>query len=243
MKTHVMAACFAATAAMTGAVLASETVVEGVAETEFVEVPAVEPKAPAKIEAMAKAETGAKPIEGFLAKLTPEERAATGLGKLSAEQLAVLTAQVEKEVKLARQGDVTGFAGTFISRRTEAERTAAGLGILSTSEKYQLDRLVSRALAARPPQPPVLPGQSLSGVELLKPKSPWETHGFVQLEYGFGSGDSEYKAATVAVAQVNTKTGTVLEFAYTVAEATGYLSRWNNYSMGVRGRPFGPWRY
>ncbi len=243
MKTQAMAACFAATAAMTGGAFAGETAVDGVVETEFVEVPAVEPKSPAKIEAAAKIEGVVKPAEGFFARLTPEERTAAGLGRLSAEQLSVLTAQVEKEVRLARQGDVTGFAGTFISRRTEAEKTAAGLGILTTGEKYQLDRLVSRALAARPPQPPVLPGSAQSGVELLKPKSPWETHGFVQLEYGFGSGDSEYKAATVAVAQVNTKTGTVLEFAYTVAEATGYLSRWQNYSMGWRSRPYGPWRY
>lgn len=237
MKSPLWAACFTATAAMTAGTLTGEMVVEGVVEAEFVEVPAVEPKGAARIEAVA------KPPEGFFAKLTPDERVAAGLGRLSAEQLAALTAQVEKEVKLARQGDVPGFAGTFISRRTEEERVASGIGSLSTSEKYQLDRLVSRALAARPPQPPVMPGSPQPGVELLKPKSPWETHGFVQLEYGFGSGDTEYKAGTVAVTQVNTKTGTALTFAYTAVEGTGYYSRWENYSLGMRSRPFGVWRH
>jgi len=238
MKTHVLAACFAATAAMPVALLAGEAAVEGVMEAEFVEVPAVEPKSAAKIEGLAK-----KPVEGFLAKLTPTEIAAAGLGKLSEAQLTALTAQVMKEVKLARQGDVLGFAGTFISRRTEEERVAAGLGVLTTGEKYQLDRLVSRALASREPQPPMLITRPPSDAELfLKTKSDWETHGFVQLEYGFGSGDREYKAATLAVEQVNVKTGTAFNFAYTVAEGDGLW--WNRgYGAGWRSRPYGVWRY
>ncbi len=237
MKTHVMAACFAATAAMPVALLAGEAAVEGVMEAEFVEVPGVEPKAAAKIEAVAK-----KPVEGFWAKLTPEERVAVGVEKLSETQRAALEAMIAKEVKLARQGNVRGFAGTFISRRTEEERVAAGLGILTTGEKYQLDRQVARALAATPPQPPVLITRPPSEADLLlKTKSDWETHGFVQLEYGFGSGDREYKAATLAVEQVNVKTGTAFNFAYTVAEGEGLW--WNRgYGMGWRSRPYGVWR-
>lgn len=203
-----------------------------VVSAEVVEVPA--PEVPV---------VKAPVVGGFAAKLTAEEKAGAGLGKLSAEQLTALDSQVAKEVKLARQGDVRGFAGTFISRRTEAERVASGLGTLTTGEKYQLDRLVSRALATTPAQPPVSITRPPSEAELLlKTKSDWETHGFVQLEYGFGSGDREYKAGTVAVTQVNPKTGTAFTFAYTVVEGDG-LWYCRDYSPGWRSRPWGRWSY
>jgi hypothetical protein len=216
------------------------------------QVRAEEPLADIEIVKVPAAEVAAKPPSlpsGFVARLTPEERTAAGVEKLSAEQRTALDAQVAKEVRLARQGDVTGFAGTFISRRTDEERTAAGLATLTTGEKYQLDRLVSRTLASRPPQPPMAITRPASDGELLlKTKSDWETHGFVQLEYGFGSGDREYKAATMAVEQVNVKTGTAFTFAYTVAEGDGLW--WNRgyghgygYGYGWRSRPFGGWRY
>ena len=211
---------------------------EPVANVEIVKVPAAE--VPVKPPALP---------TGFAARLTPDERAGAGLEKLTAEQRTALDAQVAKEVRLARQGDVQGFAGTFISRRTDEERTAAGLATLTTSEKYQLDRLVSRALAARPAQPPMAITRPASeGELLLKTKSDWETHGFVQFEYGFGSGDREYKAGTVAVEQVNVKTGTAFTFAYTVVEGDGWW--WDRgygpeygYRYGWRSRPFGRWSY
>jgi hypothetical protein len=213
---------------------ASQTAADApVVSAEVVEVPG--PRKPIVREASVQV--------GFLANLTAEEKAGAGLGKLSAEQLAALDAQIAKEMKLARQGDVRGFAGTFISRRTEAERTASGLGVLTTGEKYQLDRLVSRALAATPPQPPVAIARPATEADLLQNKtSDWETHGFVQLEYGFGSGDREYKAGTVAVSQVNKKTGTAVTFAYTAMEGDG-LWYCRDYSLGWRSRPFGRWSY
>jgi hypothetical protein len=172
----------------------------------------------------------------FLTALTPLERQAAGLEKLSDAQSDALGKLIEKEVRLARQGDVRGFAGTFISRRSAEERVAVGLGVLTTSERYQLDRLVARALAAHPPQAPVMIARATSETVRLSEISPWETHGFVQLEYGFGSGDREYKAGTLVVTRENVRTGTAMTFAYTVAEGDFWWGR--GACMGYRyGRP------
>ncbi len=173
---------------------------------------------------------------GFLASLSPQERQAAGIEKLSADQRNALERLASKELRLARQGDVRGFAGTFLSRRTEAERSATGLGGLTTSEKYQLDRLMARTLAAPPPQAPVMITRAGADSVRLTELSPWETHGFVQLEYGFGSGDREYKAGTIAVTRENVRTGTAMTFAYTVAEGDYWWSR--GACLGFRrGRP------
>ena len=162
------------------------------------------------------------PAAGFLTGLTTEERGAVGLEKLSVEQQAALDALVVKEVRLAREGDVRGFAGTFTSRRSETERVAAGLGMLTTSEKYQLDRQVSRSLATLPPGAPVAIARAPRESELVVKPFKWETHGFVQLEYGFGSGGRDYRAATLAVTQENPRTGTAFTFAYSVIEGDGW---------------------
>jgi hypothetical protein len=211
MKTRILPALLVAAVSA----CAAEEGVEGtepVVSAEVVEVPSVQ----ATIVA-------APASAGFAAKLTPDERAAAGLEKLSAEQRTVLDAQIAKEVKLARDGDVRGFAGTFLSRRTDDERTAAGLGVLTAGEKYQLDRLVSRTLAASPPGAPVMITRPVTENDIFTTPFKWETHGFVQLEYGFGSSDREYKAATVGVTQVNPRTGTAFSFAYTIAEGDGLL--------------------
>ena len=200
---------------------------EPVVQAEVVEVPAVSTR-PAAV-AMAPAP------RGFTAGWTAEERVAMGWEKLSAGERAALEKLIAKEVTLARQGNVTAFAGTFISRRNEEERTAAGLGALSTSEKYQLDRLVARALATLPAQPPVTVARSAAGVEVMVTPFKWVAHGFVQLEYGWGSGDREYKAATVAVTQENPRTGTAFTFAYTVMDGDNWW-RWRDCGVGWRGR-------
>jgi hypothetical protein len=171
---------------------------------------------------------------GFLDNLTDAERAAAGVEKLSREQREALNKLAAKEVRLARQGDVRGFAGTFISRRSDEERIAAGLGQLTTSEKYQLDRLVARALAVLPANPPVVLTRPARESDFITYKSPWETHGFIQLEYGFGSGDREYKAGTVGVTRVNPQTGTSFSFQYTAAEGDFWWNRGACFGLGHR---------
>ncbi len=182
------------------------------------------------------------PAGKFWTSLSPQERASVGYEKLSADERAALDALAAKEIRLAREGDATGFAGTFLSRRTDEERQTTGLSRLSVAEKYQIDRLVARALANRPPTAPMA-AVRVPGVSDLKlDRTIWETHGFVQLEYGWGSGDREYKAGTVGVTQINPKTGTSFSFIYSVAEGDGWWCP-PRYRLGWNPGPFGRWRY
>ena len=86
----------------------------------------------------------------FTDSLSPTEQTAMGLTKLSAAQRATLNTQIQRDVTLARQGDVPGFATAFTQRRTAVERAAAGLDLLSNDERGQLDAFVARTIAQPP---------------------------------------------------------------------------------------------
>ena len=86
----------------------------------------------------------------FSAQLDATDHAAAGLTKLSAEQRAALDAQIERELTVARQGNVVAFSRSFLQRRTSDQVAAAGLATLSPEERATLDRFVARAVAQRP---------------------------------------------------------------------------------------------
>jgi hypothetical protein len=86
----------------------------------------------------------------FSAQLDATDHAAAGLTKLSAEQRAALDSQIERELTVARQGNVVAFSRSFLQRRTSDQVAAAGLATLSPEERATLDRFVARAVAQRP---------------------------------------------------------------------------------------------
>ncbi len=86
----------------------------------------------------------------FTAQLDATDHAAAGLTKLSADQRAALDAQIERELTVARQGDVVAFSRSFLQRRTSDQTAAAGLAALNPAERATLDRFVARAVAQRP---------------------------------------------------------------------------------------------
>ncbi|HEY4299440.1 MAG TPA: hypothetical protein VGM73_01120 [Candidatus Didemnitutus sp.] len=86
----------------------------------------------------------------FTRGLSGDDVEAAGLTKLTADQVTFLNSVVGREVDLARAGGVTGFAGTFSSRRTAVERTRAGLDLLTDAERARLDLLVAQAIVAGP---------------------------------------------------------------------------------------------
>jgi hypothetical protein len=88
---------------------------------------------------------------GFTAGLSPEDRAACGLPKLTASQATALDALVWRDVTLAHDGGVTGFSSAFCARHTAQERSAAGIDLLSDKERAMLDMLAARAIAMGPP--------------------------------------------------------------------------------------------
>ena len=58
----------------------------------------------------------------FIDTLSPQERAASGLDRLSPAQISALDRLVAHDEVLAREGDVTGFATSFTERRTHLHR-------------------------------------------------------------------------------------------------------------------------
>jgi len=140
---------------------------------------------------------------GFVDNLTPPEQAGAGLTHLSPPQLAALNELVDHDQTLAREGGVTGFARSFLQRRTPLERARAGLEQLTSAERDELDSLVAFAIANPPPEiphfihhpkptaalvaPPPAPPLVFTPVP-LKP----EVHGDLSFTVGGGKGVSFY---------------------------------------------------
>ena len=62
----------------------------------------------------------------FLSAVSPADRASSGISHLTAGQQAALARYANRDITLAREGDVTGFSGSFSERRTDQERREAG---------------------------------------------------------------------------------------------------------------------
>ncbi|MFT3869776.1 MAG: hypothetical protein QM715_15105 [Nibricoccus sp.] len=140
---------------------------------------------------------------GFTASLTEENKVAIGFAKLSAEQLASLDAQVQREISVARQGDTPAFSTSFTRRRSPQQRKDAGLDQLMTPELKRLDELVALAVANRPAPPgPLITKPFVSTppggdwVEITPKKL--EVHGEVTLAYMWGSGGRSGYGASMA---------------------------------------------
>jgi hypothetical protein len=145
--------------------------------------------------AMALATMARASESGFSDGLSPGEKAACGISRLTATEVTALNALVGRDVTLARQGGVTGFSSAFAARHTAQELSAAGIGRLSEKERSSLDSLVARAMALGPsplrsfeyvPPPPAQPV-----VPIPAPQAP-EVHGDLTLTIGGGRGSSFY---------------------------------------------------
>jgi len=137
----------------------------------------------------------------FIAALTAENKAASGIVRLTEQQAAALDFQVQREIATAHQGDTVAFSTSFTHRRSPAQRTEAGLDRLMTPELAQLDRLVATAVANRPPSTspllttPATSSVSADAVETIPLKA--EIHGEVTLSYLWGSGGAHGFASSI----------------------------------------------
>jgi hypothetical protein len=143
---------------------------------------------------------------GFTATLSSENKAASGIAKLTEPQRAALDQQVQREIATARQGDTVAFATSFTHRRTPQQRVEAGLDHLMTPELTQLDHLVAVAVANRPTPTEM---QSVASLTTPLTSAPWveitprkmEIHGEMSLTYvSAGSGRNGYGASVITTA-------------------------------------------
>jgi hypothetical protein len=137
----------------------------------------------------------------FISTLSAENKAASGVERLSEEQIAALNAQIAREIAVARQGATVAFATSFTHRRTPQQRTEAGLDRLMTPELARLDTLVATAVAngAKPASPAtdalVTTSSPSTYVESIPRHA--EVHGEVTLAYVSGSGGAHGYGASM----------------------------------------------
>lgn len=82
-----------------------------------------------------------------LGQLAEQEQMATGLLDLSDQEAANLENLIAYEISSAQAGGVTGFAGTFSSRRSDDELAATGLGRLGDDQRERLDQHIAGMIA------------------------------------------------------------------------------------------------
>jgi hypothetical protein len=130
---------------------------------------------------------------GFGMGLSPQERAACGISKLTPKQVAALDRLVAHDVASAREGGVTGFSSAFCARHSAQERAAAGIDSLSGKEQAALDIMAARAIAMGPPpdqpftySPPPRPSPPQAET-VVSDVSRTQVHGDLTLAVGGGS--------------------------------------------------------
>lgn len=134
------------------------------------------------------------PASATSASLSPADQETMGLAGLSAAELEALNAAIAREVTLAHEGAVTGFAGTFLSRRTPEERAMSGLDRLSAEQQSQLNAHVARRLAQRSLArwPGYQPPPPRTDEPVVAAPAGLEVHSQVSVSYGGGSGTRVY---------------------------------------------------
>jgi hypothetical protein len=140
----------------------------------------------------------------FSRGLSPDERAACGLAKLTAAQVGALDAYVGRDVTLAHEGGVTGFASAFSARLNPQQRSRAGIDRLSEKERAFLDTMAGRAIAIGPP-----PSQEFSyrpnlsapppPEDVVSPPPAVQVHGDLSFTVGGGSHGSSFYGTSMDV--------------------------------------------
>ncbi len=128
----------------------------------------------------------------FTDTLSVSDQAAAGLGTLTEGELATFNQLVHQELTLARQGNITGFAGTFTGRRSPEQRTTTGLERLSAEQRAHIDTLVAYRLAAPTLALWVPRSTGKDRSEAARRPSPFPVRSSVSLTYGAGSGGTRF---------------------------------------------------
>ena len=157
--------------------------------------------------------------------MSPADRASSGISHLTAGQQAALARYANRDITLAREGDVTGFSGSFSERRSDQERKEAGIDTLTRKERDNLDALVATAIADHPLRfqaaaAPAAPATPSPSIILTPPKM--EVHGDLTLMAGAGSGGRSFYGTAMDVAMTDPSGKFTLAVGYSVIRSKGY---------------------
>ncbi|HKB91097.1 MAG TPA: hypothetical protein VKC60_11320 [Opitutaceae bacterium] len=159
--------------------------------------------------------------ERFSAKITPDQRAEAGIDKLSAEQISILDALVQREEAFisTEQNAATLPTARFSERLAPDKRRSAGLTLLSPTELANLDVLVSGALVKK-----VSTTMSSARSVAVKPESVRlkpEIHGEIGFSYGVGSHGYSEVGGYIVVNYTDPEKGYSVTVAYSETRVKG----------------------
>src|SRR4051812_29693387 len=167
----------------------------------------------------------------FSVTLNAPDRQASGLAKLTSDQVAVIDALVRRDTS-ARAGSVTATPAkasenpnaTFSQRLTAEERRTAGLLSLSAAEIAQLDAFVDRHQSAKLARTLLAPPSYLSPSRRIDPtekKTEREIHGSFSLSYGMGSGGYSEKTGSMVLSLEDPARGYSITVGYSESHVKG----------------------
>jgi len=176
----------------------------------------------------------------FSQSLAPADQAATGIRKLSPDQLAVLDALVRRDARIIAVPDPSEPAPPRFSQRLlPAERQSAGVAVLTDAESAKLDSAVARFESGRSP----VDRLPASG-EDWRPAAggpALEVHGTISLTYGAGRGGASFMGGAMAVSIADPEHGIALAAGYAEMHGKGPLLGRGGYCGAFPGAyPFGP---
>jgi len=177
----------------------------------------------------------------FTETLVASEQASSGLGKLSEAQRKELNRQITRELMLARQGDVKGFATSFTQRRTDAQQKSAGLDLLTTVERSALDSTIARTMALPSKPGTFARATAVDSIETTRIRR--EIHGEVSLTYGMGSGGRSFYGGSMAMSYEDPTSGVTTAIRIGQYRGDAWLmdgcDDWGRYGRFGRGYGYG----
>jgi len=187
----------------------------------------------------------------FSVTLGAADRTASGLAKLSSDQVAVIDALVRRDT--AARGGTQAPTGEkasvpFSLRISAEERKTAGLPALAAAELTQLDAFVERHQAARLARSLLAPPSYVARSSRVTPtekKKEREIHGSFSLSYGMGSGGYSEKSGAMVLTMEDPARGLAISFGYSESHVKGgygvYRDPSHDYSRGpTADDPFRP---
>ncbi len=186
----------------------------------------------------------------FTSGLSREQRTASGVSKLTADEVAELDRLVAADVASAHAGGVTGFSSTFSARRSPQERAETGIGGLSESEVKTLDVLAASAIALGPPpeqmfsySPPKaevarVPPSKAKTTDVEAPRL--EVHGDLSFTVGGSGHGRSFYGTSDDIAVVDAKDGFSLDVGFEEFKGKGLLGLYGPFGLYGPNGPYGP---
>ncbi len=143
----------------------------------------------------------------FSSTLRTEDKTASGITRLTSDQVAILDALVRRDTATrgstpAPKSQAEAAPAAFSARLSADEVRNTGIGTLAATERSKLDALVDQHQSAKLARTFLAPPEFLSPHRRVSPtekKNERRVHGSFSLSYGFGKGGYSEKTGSMVV--------------------------------------------